>query len=807
MWTRAALDLGAFAGQRVQIAFRFTSNTDDNVGSGWYVDDVVVTTGTAPGPFSLQGFENGLGDWHVDRGDWQVGPHSASLGPGRAHGGRWCAGTVTNDNYDPYIDTRLVSPWFEVQAAAESPRLRFWHWFSTSPEDLGTVEIRRTAGGWETLSPTLYNATSRVWTRRTLDLQGYAGETVQIGFRLRATGDGSVGAGWYIDDVEVATGPIDSNLINNPERWNSGLRDWDVDRGSWQVGIWRGAGETNVCAGTVLDGNYDASVDSRLISPEFEVPPAADSPRLRFRHAWSLAYPGDGGTVLIRPKGQAWENLSPNYVRNNQAWTRTWLDLTAFAGERVQIAFQLKANSDGNVGFGWYVDDVEVATGRTCFSRVNNPEGFESGWGDWNVDYGNWQVGRPSAGVGPGAAFKGIRCAGTVLAGPYDAYTDSRLISPPFVVPCGEAAPRLRYAHWYEFGSGDSGAVEIRELPNGGWIQLNDSLTGTSGGWSTGFLDLAPYAGKLVQLDFRFRANGDGSVGAGWYVDEVRVQADLAPLLPDREIVEGELLSFPVTSTCRNVKYLLDAEAGPPPGASLDPDFGLFTWQPEECQGPGTYEIKVVLVDPSHGACPLGVLTNRITVLERNEAPSSALPARLPSSPECRSSSMPPSTFSTPIVPRRGSPSRSNPARRRAPPSRRTGDSVGRPTLDQCCRTNSLRIRVTDDGQPPLSATTTVLAHARIRIARTRIAAGETRNDSSKAGAPACECELLASPVVSAAIHPVDGAEPGRLAGQRHALAPSGAGQPAPAVLSTSGVAPVSRSRFTHPDPVAPQET
>ena len=117
VWTRPLLDLTKFAGQSVRIAFHFQSNDDDNVGRGWYVDDVVVETG----PSDLdtlnqaEGFEFGLGNWSVDNGTWDTGvPRS---GPGLAFKGANCAATVVGfsfGNYGPTTDSRLVSPEFTV---------------------------------------------------------------------------------------------------------------------------------------------------------------------------------------------------------------------------------------------------------------------------------------------------------------------------------------------------------------------------------------------------------------------------------------------------------------------------------------------------------------------------------------------------------------------------------------------------------------------------------------------------------------------------------------------------------------------
>lgn len=749
VWTRTTLDLRAYAGQTVQIAFHLQANSDNNVGGGWYVDGVEVATGP-PEMRSLENFESSYGDWSVEGGDWQVGRPPTSLGPGKAYAGSSCAATVLDGNYDASIDTRLISPEFEVPAAAEYPRLRFWHWYNTYTEDPASVEIRPVGGPWQTLGGP-YTWASLVWTRPTLDLQAFAGQTVQIAFHFRANGDNNVSSGWYVDEVEVARGKPVFDLINNPERFSGGIGEWSVEKGDWQVGVPKaGPGKAysfSSCAGTVLEGNYYARINTRLISPEFVVPPASDFPRLRYWQWYSTAQ-GDLGVVEIRPASGSWQSLSEGSIQlNNRGWTRASLDLIPYAGQTVQLAFRFQANPDVNVAAGWYVDDIEVATGRACFNLVNNPEGFETGLGDWNVVPGNWQVGKPTN--GPPAAFKGIRCAGTVLDGNYDPSMYTRLVSPEFVVPCAESAPRLRFAHWHEFGAGDTGLVEIRELPESPWYTLGETYSGSSGGWVTGYAELAEHAGKRVQLAFRLQANNDGSVGTGWYVDEVRIQASLGAAPPDQQIVEGGLLSFPVTPACRNLKYQLSPDA--PPGARLDPELGLFTWRPEECDGPRVHEIKYLLFDLAHDTCPLGTLTNHITVLEQNEAPVFHQVPPLAIRPdvfvEFRAADYvydpdcPAQRLTYTLEP--GSPTN-------ATLTKNSGQLLWIPNLEQCGRTNTVIIRVTDDGQPPVSVTQTILAYSQVRFRTTR-QVERGLEFVLEGGSPGTRYEVLTSPRVPAA--------------------------------------------------------
>ena len=110
------------------------------------------------------------------------------------------------------------------------------------------------------------------------------------------------------------------------------------------------------------------------------------------------------------------------------------MDLSAFAGDSIRVAFHF--TSDGSFEYnGWYLDDVALITGPYQ-EVVNKVISFETGWGDWSADNGQWEVGPPT--VGPDTVVSGLNCAGTVLGGNYAEHSNTRLISPPFEVPLAE---------------------------------------------------------------------------------------------------------------------------------------------------------------------------------------------------------------------------------------------------------------------------------------------------------------------------------------------------------------------------------
>ncbi len=241
------------------------------------------------------------------------------------------------------------------------------------PNDYGKVQIKVDGTtDWVDISPSYINTGSDVWTYPSIDLSDYAGQSVQIAFYIYSN-PFDVSTGWYIDDVEVLTGPM---TFNNPEDWESGLGEWASESGTWEVGTPSGgpgeAYEGQQCAATVLNGNYATSVSSRLTSPTYAIPSASKNPRLRFWH-WYTMGPNDYGKVQIKIDGTVdWIDIPSAYYTNTSGniWTYTYFDLSNYAGQSVQFAFYIYSNAF-DVSTGWYIDDVIIEFDSQLSTETN----------------------------------------------------------------------------------------------------------------------------------------------------------------------------------------------------------------------------------------------------------------------------------------------------------------------------------------------------------------------------------------------------------------------------------------------------
>src|SRR5207249_1936121 len=116
-----------------------------------------------------------------------------------------------------------------------------------------------------------------------------------------------------------------------------------------------------------LQGNYPNGASSSLIRHRFfPVPVAAQHPRLRFWHWFSIDASGndynhcyqrgDYGRVQVILPGGSSEWISPEYYWSS-GWTRASLSLEKYAGTNVEVAFYFYSNCSGQSA-GWFIDEV-----------------------------------------------------------------------------------------------------------------------------------------------------------------------------------------------------------------------------------------------------------------------------------------------------------------------------------------------------------------------------------------------------------------------------------------------------------------
>ncbi len=350
---------------------------------------------------------------------------------------------------------------------------------------------------------------------------------------------------------------------------------WTIQGTQWEVGIpTSGPGSAHSgsnCAATVLGGNYADNSSGLLASPAFVVPSVNQNPRLRFWHWYYFSLYGEGsdfGEVQIKAGTNEWAPLVRYSGYSGGAWAYANVDLSAYANQTVQLGFffssvDVGGNGAVDVGPGWYIDELQIRTGPEIF---NNPEFFETSWGDWDTDnYALWQIGIPTSGPAVNTntgsrAYSPISCAATLLNANYAVNSQGRLISPRFIVPSvsGDDRVIIRFWHYYQYGTGDAGLVQISTPYDTNWNTLAVAATnGTLGAWTLATVDLTQFQGQEVRLGFYHTANSDGSVGAGWFIDDV----SLSQSTPTRLTI-NTLFPEQFSTNRQNQYFVVNAPSG-----------------------------------------------------------------------------------------------------------------------------------------------------------------------------------------------------------------------------------------------------
>ena len=341
---------------------------------------------------------------------------------------------------------------------------------------------------------------------------------------------------------------------------------WHADNGVWDVGEPTSGPESPhsdpYCAATNLGGNYPRYTDSRLISPNIDLPDVGAGHEIVLRFwQWFSYYnephtTDDQGQVQVqfceKDVWSEWEPLHLTVYHSSGAWSVGQCDLTAYAGKRVRIGFFHidYYGYQGGESAGWYIDDVLIEKRWVCLFNQEETEGFESGWGCWWANNGVWEVGEPT--VGPGSAHSGSYCVGTVLGANYPRYTDSRLTSPPIDLDDDCDTIYLRWWQWFSYynephTTDDHGQVQIQTYEEDGWSdwQTLSEVYFTSD-WSRGQEDLTAYAGKRVRIGF-FHIDYYGYQGgesAGWYIDEFEIKCIDGPPPPGPDLTINKCKKF-----------------------------------------------------------------------------------------------------------------------------------------------------------------------------------------------------------------------------------------------------------------------
>ena len=380
-WHISRIDLSKYAGKQIRIAFAHYADSDNNVDVGWFIDDIVIKKEDIPISKELPFYENfeiNDNSWITNRGLWEIGtPINSGINP---KSGLNCVVTNLAYDYPKNIDSMLISPSINLPniSYTEEIILNFWQYYSFGDgDDYGNVKLEyfdnysKTWSSWITLLST-YESYAH-WHVSRIDLSKYAGKKIRIAFAHYADSDDYVNDGWFIDDITIAIKST-QQPYNLPffENFESEAEEWFTDRGVWEIGFPKNVGinshNDSKCAATILQGYYPTKIDSQFISPAIQLPSLSVQEDITLS-VWQNYSFGDGddyGSIRIQYynfDNNQWSSWNHLYRTSNNSgnWHEITIKLTNYSSKLIRISFFHVSDSDSNVNYGWYIDDLMIA--------------------------------------------------------------------------------------------------------------------------------------------------------------------------------------------------------------------------------------------------------------------------------------------------------------------------------------------------------------------------------------------------------------------------------------------------------------
>ncbi|PAE37300.1 S8 family serine peptidase, partial [Bacillus sp. 7884-1] len=183
--------------------------------------------------------------------------------------------------------------------------------------------------------------------------------TLTYHWRITDYGQNVVTSDNYAISVKsgISTGYY-QDFESQPVAWISyGTKNtWEWGVPSFNFGPEKAASGEKVY-GTNLDGNYDNLANMSLMMPPIVLPEG--NAYLQFKDWYQIETDYDYGHVLVSTDKQNWQQLS-RFTSNSQTWTERQIDLSAYAGQQIYIAFNITTDQIGQRA-GWYIDDVALS--------------------------------------------------------------------------------------------------------------------------------------------------------------------------------------------------------------------------------------------------------------------------------------------------------------------------------------------------------------------------------------------------------------------------------------------------------------
>ena len=343
-------------------------------------------------------------------------------------------------------------------------------------------------------------------------------------------------------DSDVRSLPFNDGFENGSTDWPCWTKiDVDNNNGG-NVSYWHREGEhpfNNTFAPAT--GDYcayhrfgDAAQEGWLISPKLFLQPGRDYTTLTFKSCLPRAsfYYTGGCSVWISTTNtntssftKIWEETSPT-----SSWTNKTVDLAAYQGQAVYIAFKfVNVPSGGGNNHCWLIDDVSVTESWTPHSTPYDVP-YTYNFNNWNIQSTYWYiVDKDMSGGGYHWKYDESNQCARHPWGPQGVPQYGCLVSPNINLVAGHDYV-LKFRHKNgSSGSNMSNRIYLKldgtGTPNPDtYTSLLWSDSNFPSDWTEVEIPLSSYAGHTISFSFEYQ----GTWAHAWYLDDFRVEESIA---------------------------------------------------------------------------------------------------------------------------------------------------------------------------------------------------------------------------------------------------------------------------------------
>ena len=267
-----------------------------------------------------------------------------------------------------------------------------------------------------------------------------------------------------------------------------------------------------------------------LISPRLFLQPGRDLTQLTFKtyEQYPNAYGFEG--VFVSTTGTSPSDFTQVWTQNNPSasWKNVTIDLSAYQGEAVYIAFKYSGQNAHN----WYIDDIEVTESQSqCYTEGYLPYtqtfDYEMGicWYVIDADMSGgkkcWKWSSSNQCVMHPYGQSGVPQEGWLISRPISIWQEDYGYTLSFKSKSTSNGTGRRNSVWISVDqpvSNPPNPVNFTEI----WVDPS-----YSDGWTEYEIDLSEYAGHNINIAFKY----EGTYAHNWYIDDVSV-TQFVPAVP-----------------------------------------------------------------------------------------------------------------------------------------------------------------------------------------------------------------------------------------------------------------------------------